>query len=266
MAVWSLFSLVMWWKSTTGTNTPWKAELILRPENQTCPQFSSCVRKHRGSQHLYEAVTSSRPSPPQTSSSARTRRCCPASQQLLLPVTALMLSTLGLNLDHFKAWIKTDLQVSAAPIFGARGLFTTVVFFNLQLWIQKEQKHVVMSCRYEPRAQLSSTPLQATPFQICFPIRADNSNHFLYWLPSNTAAEDGHSFSKPEATDVRLIIQKLFYLTELKKTFKMLPYMNKLESLWSFCSFMHRKLSQVRDISCFCFYFHLLTFYKSEIH
>lgn len=128
----------------------------------------------------------------------------------------LMLSTLGLNLDHFKAWIKTDLQVSAAPIFGARGLFTTV-FFNLQLWIQKEQKHVVMSCRYEPH---SSAPLQATPFQICFPIRADNSNHFLYWLPSNTTAEDGHSFSKPEATDVRLIIQKLFYLTELKKTFK----------------------------------------------
>lgn len=178
----------------------------------------------------------------------------------------LMLSTLGLNLDHFKAWIKTDLQVSAAPIFDARGLFTTVVFFNLQLWIQKEQKHVVMSCRYEPHAQLSSTPLQATPFQICFPIRADNSNRFLYRLPSNTTAEDGHSFSKPEATDVRLIIQKLFYLTELKKAFKMLPYMNKLESLWSFCSFMHRKLPQVRDISCFCFYFHLLTFYKSEIH
>lgn len=123
-----------------------------------------------------------------------------------------------------------------------------------------------MSCRYEPHAQLSSTPLQATPFQICFPIRADNSNHFLYRLPSNTTAEDGHSFSKPEATDVRLIIQKLFYLTELKKAFKMLPYMNKLESLWSFCSFMHRKLPQVRDISCFCFYFHLLTFYKSEIH
>lgn len=140
----------------------------------------------------------------------------------------LMLSTLGLNLDHFKAWIKTDLQVSAAPIFGARGLFTTVVFFNLQLWIQKEQKHVVMSCRYEPHAQLSSTPLQATPFQICFPIRADNSNRFLYRLPSNTTAEDGHSFSKPEATDVRLIIQKLFYLTELKKAFKMLAYMNKL--------------------------------------